>query len=110
MTDAEKLEYVAAAAGITTEADRMLVSSVYLPSAKAAVLSLRYPFSSDPSSEEWESRYDLVQCDAAVEMWNRRGAEGEQSHGENGVTRTWSSSSLSAGIVGRIVPKGGVPK
>ena len=39
-------------------------------------------------------------------MYNRRGAEGETSHTEGGITRKWGTDSVSRGLVQRVVPKG----
>lgn len=80
----------------------------YLGIARETILGLRNPFSSDPSGEEWETRYDGLQCEMAVDMYSRRGAEGEVSHSENGVSRTWEGSGVSRHLVERVVPRGRV--
>ena len=77
-----------------------------LESAKAVILSRRFPFGEQPT--EIEPRYNDLQIRIAVEMFNRRGAEGETSHSENGVSRTYSSASVSEELLREIVPKGGV--
>lgn len=77
-----------------------------LESAKAVILSRRYPFGEQPT--EIEPRYSDLQIRIAVEMFNKRGAEGETSHSENGVSRTYSSSSVSEELLREITPKGGV--
>jgi hypothetical protein len=41
-------------------------------------------------------------------MFNKRGAEGETSHSENGVSRTYSSASVSEELLREITPKAGV--
>lgn len=111
MTDADKLARSLAMAGIDDSAgvDAMRLERVYLPAAMDVILGARNPFSADPTAEEWESRYDLLQCEIAADMWNRRGAEGEVSHSENGVSRTWSSGGVSKHLMQRIIPKGKAP-
>lgn len=77
-----------------------------LESAKAVILSRRFPFGEYPA--EIEDRYKDLQIRIAVEMFNKQGAEGEISHSENGVSRTYSSSSVSEELLREITPKAGV--
>ena len=77
-----------------------------LESAKAVILSRRYPFGEQPT--EIEPKYTDLQIRIAVEMFNKRGAEGETAHSENGVSRTYSSANVSEELLREIVPKGGV--
>ena len=77
-----------------------------LESAKAAILARRFPFGEVPN--ELEARYEDLQIRIAVEMFAKRGAEGETSHSENGVSRSYSSASVSEELLREITPKGGV--
>ena len=77
-----------------------------LESAKAVILSRRFPFGEQPT--EIEDRYKDLQIRIAVEMFNKQGAEGEISHSENGVSRTYSSASVSEELLREITPKAGV--
>lgn len=77
-----------------------------LESAKAVILSRRFPFGDQP--EEIEAKYKDLQVRIAVEMFNKRGAEGEKSHNENGVSRSYSSASVSEELLSEITPKAGV--
>ena len=77
-----------------------------LESAKAVILSRRFPFTEHP--DEIESRYKDLQIRIAVEMFNKRGAEGETAHSENGVSRSYSSAGVSEELLREITPKGGV--
>ena len=112
LTDAEKLTLTCALLGLSEEgaddaADVKLVEKAYLPLAEHFVLVTRHPFSSDADEEEWESRYDHLQCEIAAAMFNRRGSEGETKHDENGVDREWgTASSVPLSLVQRIVPLG----
>jgi hypothetical protein len=77
-----------------------------LESARAVILSRRFPFSEHPP--DIEDRYKDLQIRIAVEMFNKRGAEGETSHSENGVSRTYSSANVSEELLREITPKVGV--
>lgn len=77
-----------------------------LESAKAVILSRRYPFGEPP--EEIENRYKDLQIRIAVEMYNKLGVEGQLSHSENGVSRAYSSASVSEELLREITPKAGV--
>lgn len=77
-----------------------------LESAKAVILSRRYPFGEQPT--EIEDRYKDLQIRIAVEMFNKRGAEGEVAHSENGVSRSYSSANVSEELLREITPKVGV--
>jgi hypothetical protein len=77
-----------------------------LESAKAVILSRRFPFGDYP--EDIEPRYNDLQIRIAVEMFAKRGAEGETSHSENGISRTYASSNVSEDLLREITPKAGV--
>ena len=77
-----------------------------LESAKAKILSRRFPFSEWP--DEIESKYKDLQIRIAVEMFNKRGAEGETAHSENGVSRSYASADVSEDLLREITPKAGV--
>lgn len=82
------------------------VLSDILESAKAVILSRRFPFGEQPL--EIEPRYNDLQIRIAVEMFNKQGAEGELAHSENGVSRTYSSANVSEELLREITPKAGV--
>lgn len=77
-----------------------------LESAKAVILSRRFPFGEQP--QEVEDRYKDLQIRIAVEMYNKRGVEGQTAHSENGVSRSYSSASVSEELLREITPKVGV--
>jgi hypothetical protein len=77
-----------------------------LESAKAVILSRRFPFGEVP--DEIENRYKDLQIRIAVEMYNKKGAEGQTSHSENGISRSFASASVSEDLLREITPKGGV--
>ena len=77
-----------------------------LESAKAKILSRRFPFGEQPT--EIEEKYKDLQIRIAVEMFNKRGAEGETAHSENGVSRSYASADVSEELLREITPKAGV--
>ena len=77
-----------------------------LESAKAVILSRRFPFGEQPT--EIEDRYKDLQIRIAVEMFAKRGAEGETAHSENGVSRSYASANVSEDLLKEITPKAGV--
>ena len=77
-----------------------------LESAKAVILSRRFPFGDYP--EDIEPRYKDLQIRIAVEMANKVGVEGQVNHSENGISRTYSSASVSEELLREITPKAGV--
>lgn len=77
-----------------------------LESAKAVILSRRFPFGDYPL--EIEDRYKDLQIRIAVEMINKMGAEGEIAHSENGISRSYSSAGVSEELLREITPKVGV--
>lgn len=79
-----------------------------LDNAKNIILLHRFPLSDFDSDTELEEKYKGLQLDIAVELYSKRGAEGELSHVENGVTRSYGASTVSAELLRRIVPKGAV--
>lgn len=109
MGDAEKLSFTCSLAGIDAGGDEAsLIGEVYLPLARSRVLELRYPWSADPELEDFPSRYDMLQCEIAAYLYDRRGAEGETSHSENGVNRSWATDDLPSRLAQRVVPLGRV--
>lgn len=73
----------------------------YLDVAKNQILSRLYPF--DPSQTEIPAQYEQTQCELAARKYFRKDGEGEISHNENGVNRTYGSVN-DEDILARIVP------
>ena len=53
-------------------------------------------------------KYNTVQLEIAAYMINKRGAEGEIVHLENGVSRHWEKGNLPTSLISRITPMVGV--
>lgn len=78
--------------------------SVYLSLAKDKILNHRYPFGTRPT--DIEERYEQDQVELGVVLFNLRGAEGQNAHTENGVTRKWRTESEILSSIPRYV---GIP-
>ena len=100
MTQLERLKI-----RITENVDDIELEDI-LESAKAVILSRRYPFGEQPT--EIEDKYKDLQIRIAVEMFNKRSAEGETAHSENGVSRSYASANVSEDLLKEITPKAGV--
>lgn len=69
------------------------VATALLTAAGDALLNRLYPFGW--VDEPVPPRYYTLQCRLALELWSKQGGEGQLSHSENGVSRSWESSTLS---------------
>lgn len=94
---------------IPEEADDAVLE-YYLGAARSEYLALRYPYGGYEAMcvENTDPVYLHWQLAAAVELYAKRGGEGEISHTENGVTRSWDNARLSSGLRNQIVPYVGV--
>lgn len=104
MTDNEKAEKIIELLSPETVTTEEVLPYVLI--AKEIMLNRLYPFC------EWDTvslppRYDMLHCSATIELWNRRGAEGQISHSENGISRTWANSILSPFLINLLIPQVG---
>lgn len=83
--------------------------SLYLDMAADAILARAYPFDSPERMRMLPERYHRLQCEIAAYLINRRGAEGETAHSENGISRTYESAAIPESMLRQIVPSCGVP-
>ena len=83
-----------------------------LTCAKAAIINKRYPFGNYDVDEFGEavldSMYSDLQIRIAIYLYNKRGAEGQLTHDENGINRTYESADVPSSMLRVIVPKVGV--
>lgn len=87
---------------MTGETDQDVLLT-YLTLAKGVVISKAYPYGT--GQEEIPAPYHTVQVEIAAYMINKRGAEGETSHSENGVSRQYENGDIPASLLRRITPK-----
>lgn len=98
MTDAEKLKMVKAMTGETDEE----TLSAYLSIAGNKVCRKAYPF--DPAVTIVPDRYAHIQVEIAVYLLNKRGAEGQTAHSENGISRSYEDGDVPPTLLRDIVP------
>lgn len=85
MSNDEKIEQMQVMLG---EEYQSKLLGVYLRKAKSMILNKRFPFGY-PNDQEIEPKYEQLQIELAICLFNERGAEGQSSHNENGVSRSW---------------------
>ena len=102
MTDIQKRTMLEAITGETEEA----VLSAYLTLAEGVVIRKAFPFGD--GKESMPSKYDRTQVEIAAYMLNKRGAEGETAHSENGITRYYADGDIPSALLRRILPVGEV--
>ena len=103
MTQAEKLQLLKAMVG---ESDTEEVLLAYLNIAGRKIINRAYPYCTDET--EVPSRYDFLQCEIAAYLLNKRGAEGQTSHSENGISRSYESADVPVSLLGAVTPMCGV--
>ena len=106
MIDEEKKAYVQALCQPDVIDSGVL--NALLKAAEAVILNRLYPFGSTATAVP--DQYATLQCEIAVEMYAKRGAEGQTSHSENGISRGWESAGISSSLLRRIVPMVGSVK
>ena len=107
MTEVEKLSMLRVMVGQPNEgdwADDVLI--LYLNIAGRKILNRAYPY--DDTVTDVPRRYDYLQCDIANYLLNKRGAEGQTSHSENGISRAYASADVPESMLNEVVPHVGV--
>lgn len=102
MLETEKIEMVKSMTGETSDG----VVSAYLKIAGNKICRKAFPF--DPAVTEVPEQYSLLQVEIAVYLLNKRGAEGESAHSENGISRTYENGDVPPSMLRQIVPMCGV--
>ena len=105
MTDTEKLTYLRAMVG-GSDTDEVL--STYLVVAGKKIIARAYPY--DDTVTEVPDKYDTLQCEIAAYLINKRGAEGQTQHSENGITRSYENADVPASMLKVVTPHCGVIK
>lgn len=110
MTELEKLAYCRVMVNQPAEADGWSdeVLNTYLTIAGRIILNRAYPY--DDSVSEVPNRYGIVQCTIATYLLNKRGAEGETAHSENGISRTYASADVPESLLSEVIPHCGLVK
>ncbi len=102
MTIEERLEILRA---MSEETDEVILRA-YLDLAGRKVIERAFPFKQDV--KEVPDKYILNQIEIAVYLLNKRGAEGQTSHSENSISRSYESASVPSSMLKGIIPHGKV--
>jgi hypothetical protein len=103
MSDTEKLIMLRVMVGNNDSldwSDDVLLT--YLNIAGQKIINRVYPFNDEVDTVP--KRYGYLQCEIAAYLLNKRGAEGETSHSENGVSRGYESADVPESLMGQAVP------
>ena len=80
------------------------ILEVYLELAEQKILNRMYPFKDDYTGFEVPDRYTMVQLKLACYMLNKRGAEGQIQHIENGIHRNYGDADVPNSLMEDVVP------
>lgn len=101
MTDTEKLDRLAVLIAPDTASNDLLL--YLLEQSEGIILSRRYPFGA-PEGATLSAIHEQIQLYIAVELFGKMGAEGQISHSENGITRSWEAGDVSPSLLRYIIP------
>lgn len=104
MTESEKKAIVTKITGVNDE----VLLSYFLNVAKEKILRKMYPFRDPSEDENVPEKYENLQCDIAIFLLNKRGAEGETYHSENGIIRQYENADVPNSMLKEVVPFVGV--
>lgn len=80
------------------------VLSVYLEMAGAKILERLYPYRENWDDLKVPEKYTMLQLKIASYMLNKRGAEGQIQHIENGVHRNYGDADIPENMLSDLVP------
>lgn len=89
---------------IGNEYEDVRTMDLYLDIAAGKILNRMYPFLTDYTNVSVPDRYAMIQLNVAAYLMNKRGAEGEIQHIENGVHRNYGTSDVPDEMLKDIVP------
>ena len=108
MTEVEKLSLLRVMVGEPADdenwSDDVLIS--YLKIAGEKIINRAYPY--DDTVTEVPRRYGVLQCDIAKYLLNKRGADGETAHSENGISRTYENADVPESMMSEVISHVGV--
>ena len=107
MTEVDKLTMLRILVGQPDEGEWSDdVLNAYLNIAGRKIINRAYPY--DDTITEVPRRYGYIQCEIAAYLLNKRGSEGQLSHNENGIARTYESADVPESMLSEVVPYCGV--
>lgn len=110
MTPEKKLETLRILIDDSSEKEDSYTLSVYLDMAGAKILERLYPYKENWDGLEVPDKYAMLQLKIAAYMLNKRGAEGQVQHIENGVHRNYGDADVPESMLASVAPFVGIPK
>ena len=114
MTEEKKAQMLRVMIGDTAAKETPETLSVYLELAGARILERLYPYrepeivdGEEVWPEKWNrvpSKYEMLQLKIATYLMNKRGAEGQIQHIENGIHRNFGDADVPESMLSDIVP------
>lgn len=108
MTNEEKLTMVRvmceSSADDENYSDDVLLA--YLVIAGEKIINRAYPY--NDTVDVVPKRYEMLQCEIAAYLLSKRGAEGQISHSENGISRSYESGDVPDSLLNVVTPFIGV--
>ena len=101
MTNEEKITSLAELISPDTADVKILSQMIVL--SEGIVLNRRYPLGV-PQGATVPKQYEHIQLQIALELFAKRGAEGQTEHDENGIARKYESADISPTLLRRITP------
>ena len=110
MTIADKITQVRLMVGKPADdsdwSDSVLLA--YLNIAGQAIINHAFPYVE--TITDVPKKYAILQCEIATYLLNKRGAEGQLSHSENGISRSYESGDIPKSMLRSVIPYCGVIK
>lgn len=104
MNTTEKLSMVKTLLGIeNTDTQEDSLIQVYLTAAEKEIISWRYSLSSKVV-DTVPAEYEMTQIFAVIAGYSQSGAEGQTSHSENSISRTFSYPDMLHYIRKNVIP------
>lgn len=107
MTDSEKLNELRLLTR-SNDDDATLLS--FLAIAKRKMMNRLYPFAKSFDGLGIPERYESLQLEIAAVLLNKRGAEGEVRHDENGINRTYGTQDVPPALLAELTPLCAIPE
>lgn len=104
MTTAEKLTMIKSMIGLSDTSQDALITT-YLTMSTQEILQWKYSLIGIPEGKtNVDAEDEIIQVNAVVAGYNRRGAEDQTSHNENQIYRTFKHEDMVAYIHARVIP------
>ena len=102
MTTQKKIDMLRSMIG--GDEDDRGVLEVYLELAGFKILNRMYPFKEDFEGIDVPDKYVMLQLKIACLMLNKRGAEGQIQHIENGIHRNYGDADIPESMLSDVIP------